>query len=101
MSKLKVLKTDDLVALFEVRIYFACQAQGILHLPKSRKNVRVLYSSFKSAGRRGTFEEDLPKMHFAWQVQYKRHASDMLGGPGPDFQRGGAFWSIRSSGLLR
>ena len=29
------------------------------------------------------------------------HASDMLGGPGPDFLRGGAFWSIRSSDLLR
>ena len=27
--------------------------------------------------------------------------SEMLGGPGADFLRGGAFWSLRSSGLLR
>ena len=27
--------------------------------------------------------------------------SEMLGGPGADFMRGVAFWSIRSSGLLR
>jgi len=27
--------------------------------------------------------------------------SEMLGGPGADFLRGVAFWSIRSSGLLR
>ena len=28
-------------------------------------------------------------------------SSEMLGGPGADFLRGVAFWSIRSSGLLR
>jgi len=28
-------------------------------------------------------------------------SSEMLGGPGADFMRGAAFWSIRSSGLLR
>ena len=27
----------------------------------------------KNDGRRGTFEEDLQKMHFPWQAQYKRH----------------------------
>ena len=28
-----------------------------------------------------SFEEDMQKMHFAWQAQYKRHmSSDMLGG---------------------
>ena len=29
------------------------------------------------------------------------HESDMLGGSGANFLRGVAFWSIRSSGLLR
>ena len=29
------------------------------------------------------------------------HESDMLGGPGADFLRRVAFWSITSSGLLR
>jgi len=28
-------------------------------------------------------------------------SSEMLGGPGADFLKGVAFWSIRSSGLLR
>ena len=28
-------------------------------------------------------------------------SSEMLGGPGADFLRGVAFWSLRSSGLLR
>ena len=28
-------------------------------------------------------------------------SSELLGGPGADFLRGIAFWSIRSSGLLR
>ena len=28
-------------------------------------------------------------------------SSELLGGPGVDFLRGVAFWSIRSSGLLR
>ena len=29
------------------------------------------------------------------------HESDMLGGQGADFLSGGAFWTIRSSGLLK
>ena len=28
-------------------------------------------------------------------------SSELFGGPGADFLRGAAFWSIRSSGLLR
>ena len=28
-------------------------------------------------------------------------SSELLGGPGTDFLRGFAFWSLRSSGLLR
>ena len=38
------------------------------------------------------------KMHFPWQAQHKRQ---LLGGPGADFLRGVAFWSLRSSGVLR
>ena len=42
-------------------------------------------------------------MDFAWQTQYKRHVhqTEMLGGQGAVFLSGVAFWSIRSSGLLR
>ena len=32
---------------------------------------------------------------------HEKSSSELLGGPGGDFLRGVAFWSIRSSGLLR
>jgi len=32
---------------------------------------------------------------------HETSSSELLGGPGGDFLRGVAFWSIRSSGLLR
>ena len=42
-------------------------------------------------------------MHFAWQALYKKEtcSSEMLGGQGADFLKGGTFWSIRSSVLGR
>ena len=40
---------------------FAWQAQGILHLAKSESKTWRFCSSFKSVGRRGTFEEDLER----------------------------------------
>jgi len=44
-------------------------------------------------------------MHFPWQVLagalQETCSSEMFGGQGADFLRGAAFWSIRSSGLLR
>ena len=55
-------------------------------------------AGFKNDGRRGTFEEDLQRCIF----RGRRSARDMmLGGPGADFLRGVAFWSIRSSVLGR
>ena len=36
-------------------------------------------------------------MHFPWQSTVQE--AELLGGPGGDFLRGVAFWSIRSSGL--
>ena len=53
----------------------------------------------KNDGRRGTFEEDLQRC-MAGAVQ-ETCSSEMLGGQGADFLREVAFWSIRSSGLLR
>ena len=58
----------------------------------------------KNDSRRGTFEEDLHRCIFRRRCSTR----DMfirpvrtLGGPGADFLRGVAFWSIRSSVLLR
>ena len=80
------------------RCRFAWQAQGILW---TVRRTWKFSSSFNSVGRRGTFWRGSTKMHFAWQAQYKRHVHQRLGGQGADFLRGVAFWSIRSSGLLR
>ena len=49
--------------------------------------MRVL-EHFQNDGRRGLFEEDL---------QQETCSSELLGGPGADFLRGVAFWSIESS----
>ena len=55
----------------------------------------------KSDGKRGTFEEDLQRCISVARTVQETCLSEMLGGPGADFLRGVAFWSIRSSGLLR
>ena len=55
----------------------------------------------KNNGRRGTFEEDLQRCISVAGAVQETCSSELLGGPGADFLRGVAFWSIRSSGLLR
>ena len=50
---------------------------------------------------RGTFEEDLQGHIFRGRRNTRDMFIQLLGGPGADFLRGVAFWSIRSSGLLR
>ena len=56
-------------------------------------------SRFKSVGRRGTFEEDLQRCMSVAGAIKETCSSEMLRGPGADFLRGVAFWSIRSSVL--
>ena len=73
--------------------------KGLCTLSKVSKTCRFCSSS-KSVGRRGTFEEGSAKKNFAGAVQ-ETCSSAMLGGQGSDFLTGVAFWSIRSSGLLR
>ena len=89
--------------IWTFRCRFAWQAQGIVHLVKSEQNVRVLLHFLKRWQAWGICRGS-GKMSFAWQAQYKRHvhcSSQLFGGQGADFLRGVAFWSIRSSGLLR
>ena len=79
------------------RCRFAWQAQGIVHL-----NVRVL-SHFQKRWQAGV--EHLKRIckdafPVAGAIQ-ETCSSELLGGPGADFLRGVAFWSIRSVGLLR
>ena len=79
-----------------------CEAwllQGIRHLAKSEKTCGLYSSTFKNVGRCETFGEDLPRCMSCGRRSTS--ASEMLGGQGGDFLRGVAFWSLRSSGLLR
>jgi len=52
----------------------------------------------------GAFEEDLQRCIFRGRCSTREMficLSELLGGPGADFLREVAFWSIRSVGLLR
>ena len=64
------------------------KCEGFVAFPKTMAGVGHLRRIFKDACR------------VAGAVQ-KTCSSEMLGGQGADFLRGVAFWSIRSSGLLR
>ena len=80
------------------RCAFAWQAQGIVHLVKSEQNIqkREGFVAFpKTMARVGHL-----KRIVAGAMQ-KTCSSEMFGGQGADFLRKVAFWSIRSSGLLR
>ena len=85
----------DLGAFLGVRMSFARQAQGILHLVKSEQNVGFCGVS-KSDDMRGTFEEDLERF-IAGAVQ-ETCSSEILGSKDDDFLKKGAYWSIRSLG---
>ena len=74
--------------------------KGLCTLAKVSKTCGFCSIS-KNAGRRGTFEEDLQDAFRVASAVQKTCSSEMLGGQGADFLRGVAFWSIRSSGLLR
>ena len=71
-----------------------------MNFVKCERSVRFC-SSFKTDGRRGAFEEDLQRYNssVAGTIQ-ETCSSELLGGPGADFLRGVAFWSLRFSGLL-
>ena len=101
ISKSKVQKNDGYGALLDVQMCFRmagakncapeqkwAKSEGFAAFPKTLAGVGHLKRIFKDAFR------------VAGAVQ-KTCSSEMLGGQGADFLRGVAFWSIRSSGLLR
>ena len=87
-----------------LKCLFAWQAQGILHHVKSEQNVRVLWHFQKRWQAwdiwRGSAEMHFPSFSVAGAVQ-ETCSSELLWRPGADFLSGVAFWSIRSSGLLK
>ena len=77
-------------------VVLRCRRKGFCTLPKVIKPWGFCSIS-KNDRRRGTFEEDLERCI----SRGRRDTKEMLGGQGADFLRGVAFWSIKSSGLLR
>jgi len=85
------------------RCRFAWQVQGIMHLIKSEQK-REGFVAFPKRWQAW----DLGHMQRIWQDVFRvagavqeTCSSELFGGQGADFLRSVAFWSIRSSGLLR
>ena len=98
--EVKTLKTPGVWTTFgRSDVVSRGRHEGLCTLSKVSKTWGFCSIS-KNDGRRGTFEEDLQRCIFRGAVR-ETCSSEMLGGPGADFLRGVAFWSIRSSGLLR
>ena len=83
------------------RCRFAWQAQGVVHLVQSQQNVRVLEHFQKNMAGVGHLQRICKVAFSVAGALQETSSSELLGGPGADFLRGDAFWSIRSSGLLR
>ena len=103
MSKSKCTKHHMFAPLLDVEASFCVAGAEILHPAESEQNVRVLYfvafpKTMAGVGHLKRICKDA--FSVAGAVQ-KTCSSEMLGGQGADFLRGVAFWSIRSSGLLR
>ena len=100
--EVKMYKTPHVRATFgRSDVVSRGRHKGFSTLPKVSKTWGFCSCS-KNDGRHGAFEERGCKDAFsvAGAVQ-ETCSSEMLGGQGADFLRGAAFWSIRSSGLLR
>ena len=80
------------------RCRLAWQAQGILHLVKSEPHVLWHVQNDGRCGHLKRISKDTFSVAGAMQ---ETSSLEMLGGPGGDFLRRVAFWSIRSSGYDR
>ena len=102
ISKSKCTKHHHVRTTFgrsDVRL--AWQAQGIVDLVKSEQNVRVFVAFPKTMAGVGHLNRICKDAFSVAGAVQETSSSELLGGPGVDFLRGVAFWSIRSSGLLR
>ena len=71
-----------------------------MHLFKSEQNVRGFVAFPKTMAGVGHLKR-VCKDAFSVAGAVQETSSELLGGPGADFLRGVAFWSLRSSSLLR
>ena len=99
--QVKMLKTLGVRTTFEGSdVVSRGRRKGLCTLSKVTKTWGFCSIS-KNDGRHGTFEEDLQRCIFVAGAVQETCSWEMLGGQGADFLRGVAFWSIRSSALLR
>ena len=97
-SKCQNTPCSDHFSTFRCR--FASQAQGIVHLVKSEQNVRILEHFQKPWQAWGILQRICKDAFSVAGAVQETFSSELLGGPGADFLRGVAFWSIRSSSLM-
>ena len=73
-----------------------------MDLVKSGQNVRVLYIACpKTMAGVGHLKKICKDVFSVAGAVQETCSSELFGGPGADFLRGVAFWSLRSSGLLK
>ena len=86
--------------LFDVQMSFRVAGARDCAPVKSEKK-KGFCSISKNDGSRGTLKRICKGAFSVAGAVQKTCSSEMLGGQGAAFLRGVAFWSIRSSGLLR
>ena len=96
------VKKDRMVGpLLKLQMWFCVAGAGILHVAKSEKNVRVFVAFLKAMAGVGHLKRIWKDAFRVAGAVQETCSSGILGGLGADFLRRVAFWSIRSSGLLR
>ena len=84
-----------------LRCRSAWQVQGIVDLVKSEQDVRGFVACPKTMAGVGLLKRICKDAFSVANAVHETSSSELLGGPGADFLRRVAFWSLRSSGLLR
>ena len=96
------VKKDRMVGpLLKLQMWFCVAGAGILHFAKSEKNVRVFVAFLQAMAGVGHLKRIWKDAFRVARAVQETCSSGILGGLGADFLRGVAFWSLRSSGLLR
>ena len=100
--EVKMLKTSRVrTTLGRSDVLSRGRRKGFVDLVKSEQNVRVFRHFQKTMAGVGHLKRICKDAFSVAGAVQETCSSEMLGGQGADFLRGAAFWSIRSSGLLR
>ena len=98
-QNVKNTRGSDHFWTFRCRV--AWQAHGIVHLVKSEQKREGFVAFPKTMAGVGHLKRICKDAFSVAGAVQETCSSEMFGGQGADFLRGVAFWSIKSSGLLR